>query len=134
MALTLILGTTYFKGTQMKVLVIDKDEFLAENLCSYLEQNPEIQIQCISTINEVFYQTSKNKYDLIISELFMPGTENENWIFKVDEANPGQKFIIMSSYQLPKKLNLLEKLNIIAYYEKPFDVKIIANLIKQLTN
>lgn len=118
----------------MNILVIDKDKFLAENLCSYLKQNPQIQIQCISTLNEVYANISKNKYDLIISELFMPGTENNNWLLGIEETNPGQKFVVISSYQIPNDLNLSEKLNIIAYYEKPFDVKIIANLIKQLTN
>ena len=116
----------------MKILVIDKDKFLAENLCAYLKQNPEIQIRCISTMSDVLYQTSKDKYDLIISELFMPGTESENWLLKVDETNPGQKFVVISSYQIPKTINLSDKLNIIGYFEKPFDVKIIANLIQLL--
>ncbi|MBC8184985.1 response regulator transcription factor [candidate division KSB1 bacterium] len=118
----------------MKILVIDQDKFLAENLCRYLKQNKQIQIWCISTINEVNAEVSKNKYDLIISELFMPGVEDENWLFEIEEKNPGQKYVIISSYQIPNNFNLSEKLNIIAYYEKPFDVKIIANLIKQLTN
>jgi len=118
----------------MKILVIDKDKFLAENLCNYLKQNTEIKLNCICSTNEFFDEISKNRYDLIISELFMPGIEDENWLFKVEEINPGQKFIVISSYQIPTHLSSSDKLNILAYYEKPFDVKIIANLIKQLTN
>ena len=67
----------------MNILVIDKDKFLAENLCSYLKQNPQSQIHYLSTLNEVYANISKNKYYLISTELFMPGGKDENWLLKI---------------------------------------------------
>ena len=118
----------------MNVLVIENEEFLAENLCQYLKQATEINIEYATKVNGALKLLSQKQFDLIVSDLWLPDSKNDEWILEIGKINPGQKIIIMSSYQMPKNLSLSDKLNIIGYFEKPFDIKIIGNLINQLTN
>lgn len=118
----------------MNVLLIENEKFFAENLCNYLKSSTKINIQHATKIKNALSLLSKKKFDLVVSEIRLPDSANDDWLLEIGKLNPKQKLIIMSSYHLPNNLNLSDKLNIIGYYEKPFDVKIIANLIQQLTN
>ncbi len=116
----------------MNVLVIDNEEFLAENLCHYLREVTHIDVQYVTRIEDAIQLLSQKSFDLVVSDLRLPDSPNDDWILEIGKMNPGQKIIIMSSYQIPQSLNLSNKINIIGYFEKPFDVKIIGNLINQL--
>ena len=118
----------------MNILIIEREELLALNLCRYFEAIKHIQTQYVTTFEDAAKLLSQQKFDLVISDFCLPDCENEGKLFEIDNLNPGQKLIIISSYQMPKNLSLSSKLNIIGYFEKPFDVKIIANLVKQLNN
>jgi DNA-binding NtrC family response regulator len=118
----------------MNVLLIENEEFFAENLCDYLKGSANINIQYATKVEKALSLLSKQQFDLVVSEIQLPDSVNDEWLLEIGKLNPKQKLIIMSSHQVPKNLSLSEELNIIGYFEKPFDVKIIANLIKQLTN
>ncbi len=118
----------------MNILLIENEEFFADNLCNYLSTLTNVKVTCATRVAKAMEMLSKDKFDLVVSELRLPDTQNENWLLEIGKINPKQKLIIISSYQMPKNLTLSDKLNIIGYYEKPFDAKIIANLIQQLIN
>jgi hypothetical protein len=63
----------------------------------------------------------------------LPDSQSDDWLLEIGNINPGQNLVIMSSYPIPAKISSSDKLNIIGYFEKPFDIKIIINLINQLT-
>ena len=115
----------------MKILVIDNEEFFAENLCLYLRREGTIQAQYSTTIKMAMQILSQDQFDLILSDLQLPDSANENWLLQIGENNPGQKLVIMSSYPIPKKVAMSDKLNIIGYFEKPFDLKQILNVINE---
>jgi DNA-binding NarL/FixJ family response regulator len=123
-----------FGKGRMNILLIENEEFFAQNLCDYLRKSARATVQCVSHVHKALDLLAKNKFDLVVSELRLPDTHSEDWLLEIGKINPKQKLIIISSYQMPKNLTLTDKLNIIGYYEKPFDAKIIANLIQQLTN
>ncbi|UCE04992.1 MAG: hypothetical protein JSW07_15395, partial [bacterium] len=75
---------------------------------------------------------SQTPFDLVVSDLSLPDSPDDDWLLELGKINPGQKLIIISSYQIPQKLSLSDKLNIIGYFEKPFDVNKIVNSINQL--
>lgn len=118
----------------MNILVIDSEKFFMESFGRYLQRATQSEIQYATTFQNAIHLLENNCFDLIITDITLPDAEKEDWLMKIEQLNPGQKLIILSSYLLPKKLCLPENLNIIGYFEKPFDAKIIVNIINQLTN
>jgi DNA-binding NtrC family response regulator len=112
--------------------VIDNEEFLAENLCQYLKQIKDLSVNYVTCVKEALKLLSQKTFDLVVSDLWLPDSKADDWILEVGKLNPGQNLIIMSSYPIPSTISSSDKLNIIGYFEKPFDLKIIINLINQL--
>ena len=50
----------------MKVLVIDNEEFLAENLCNYIRKFGAIKIQYVTSVKEALALITQQKFDLIV--------------------------------------------------------------------
>lgn len=116
----------------MKVLVLDDEEFLAENLCRFLGQMPEISVQYATSVKEAFQLMNEKAYDLIISDLKLPDESDESWVLKIPSVKPEHQIIFMSSYPIPRYIKENNELNIVGYFEKPFDVTKIIQLINHL--
>jgi DNA-binding NtrC family response regulator len=117
----------------MNILVIENEEFLAENLCQYLKKIENLNIEYVTSAKKALQFLSQQTYDLVISDLWLPDSKSDEWLLEVGRINPGQNLVIISSYPIPKRISTSDQLNIIGYFEKPFDMKIIVNLINHLT-
>lgn len=118
----------------MNILLIDDEEFLVESLCKLLTQLPNTHLQyatCLEKAIELFMQTS---FDLVISDLKLPDAKDDDWLIGLAKHNSPQNIIIISSYEIPTELTISTHLNIISYFEKPFDVNKIIDVIKQFNN
>jgi DNA-binding NtrC family response regulator len=123
-----------FDKNSLDVLVIDDEEFLVDSLCKLLMRLPNLKLQCATSVRkatELFMQAS---FDLVISDLKLPDARNDDWLIDLVKLNSPQNIIIISSYEIPAKLLKSKHLNIISYFEKPFDVNKIIEAIKQLNN
>ena len=118
----------------MDVLVIDNEEFLAENLCSYLQQTTPIGIQYVTTVKGALELIAEKKFNIVVSDLQLPDSIDDNWLLEIGRINPGQKLIIISSHEIPHEVNNSQSLNIVGYFEKPFDMDKLVNLINQTFN
>ena len=113
----------------MKVLVIENEEFFAENMCRYLQQNTKVEIQHISHAEDALNLISQYSYDLIISDLCLPDAPKPDWLLKIGDLRPGQKIVVISSYEIPEAIRTSKKMQLLAYFEKPFDIEKVTNLI-----
>ena len=118
----------------MNVLLIENEEFFVGNLCDYLQRSTNVKVQYATRVKKALDLLADQNFDLVVTELWLPDSTSDDWLLEIGKINPNQKLIIMSSHSMPNTVKPSDKLNIIGYYEKPFDVQIIANLIKQLTN
>lgn len=117
----------------MKVLVIENEEFLAENLCQYLKKIDNLSIEHVTSAQKAMDLLGQQSYNVVISDLWLPDSKSDDWLLEVGKMKSGQNLIITSSYPIPQSISSSDQLNIIGYFEKPFDMKIIVNLINQLT-
>lgn len=115
----------------MNVLVIENEEFFAENICQYLKKCNRINIQFVTRAQQALNLISEKMFDLILTDLQLPDIEDEDWLIKVGELNPGQKIIVISSYQIPDAVKNKARLDIVGYFEKPFDIENISHLIEK---
>ncbi|NOY60246.1 MAG: response regulator [Calditrichaeota bacterium] len=116
----------------MNVLVIENEEFLAENLCQYLRQKINIRIQFTTSVKKALTILSQEQFDLIVSDLILPDSQQDEWLLNLGKLNPGQRLIIISSFQIPERVKSSDKLKIVGYFEKPFNINELIKLIKQI--
>ncbi len=116
----------------MKILIIDDDAFFAENLCEFIKQFHDVDIDQVGKISDAIQRVSQKKYDLIITDVQLIDEREVELLLEIEKIKPGQPIIVTSSYNVTKEPGLAEKINLIGYLEKPFNPKIIVNLINQL--
>jgi DNA-binding NtrC family response regulator len=121
------------EGFVMNVLVIENEEFLAENLCQYLKSIKNLTTQHVTTATEALQLLLQKPFDLVVSDIWLPDSKSDEWLLEVGKIHPGQNLIVMSSHPIPHQISSSDKLNVIGYFEKPFDLKIITNLINRIT-
>jgi DNA-binding NtrC family response regulator len=113
----------------MNVLVIENEQFLAENLCQFMRDQSGIETEYTGRVQDALEILNTRSFDLVLSDIQLPDATSDEWLLEVGSISPGQKVIIMSSHDIPEKIKSTTKLNIIGYFEKPFDVKQLTNLL-----
>ena len=113
----------------MNVLVIENEQFLAENICQFLQQQDGVEIEHIGRVRDALDVLSNRSFDLVLSDIQLPDAPNDDWLLEIGKIHPGQKVIIMSSHKLPDKIKTSQLLNIVGYFEKPFDMNQLTTLI-----
>ena len=124
-------------GRNMKILIIDDEEFFIENLAQYLKKEIPAEISYISRAEEALILLEKEKFDLVICDQNLPHQVEGELVLKIHQLVPHQKFIIISviaEHELPKSIRENKKLQIVAYFEKPFNIVLIKNKILALKN
>jgi signal transduction histidine kinase len=71
---------------------------------------------------EALEMFKENRYDIIYTDLNMPGMHGIELIKKIKEINPKQKFIVISASNESEKLMELLSLNISGFIVKPFTI------------
>jgi len=117
----------------MNVLVAEDEELLAENVCQFLSRIPEIQIQHVASARQALDLLEQSPFDLLISDLYLPDGFDKLWLLEILNLKVNPPIIVISSYQIPPQLDNNQALNIIAYFEKPFDLQKIYALVARLS-
>ena len=116
----------------MKILIIDDEEFFIENLAQYLKKKIPAKISYVSRAEEALRLLEKDRFDLVICDLNLPDQSEGELVLSINKINPHQRFIIISAIseqEIPKCLRENKNLDIVAYFEKPFNIVSIKNEI-----
>ncbi len=127
MALYLI--AIFILKKNMNILIIEDQKFLAENLCLYLQMRTNFDVQYVTSAQKALNLLDSQQYRLIISDLKLRDSAQGEWLRKVGQRYRGQHALIISSEPIPDNLAEEYNINIIAYFEKPFDVAELTNFI-----
>lgn len=115
----------------MKILLIEDEELLANNIKSYFDEFQGFSFELKNNSKEALKALKESNYDLVITDLNLKDFDDINWIKNIGEINPNQNVIIISSYPKSNLDEISDKISIIGYFEKPFD---ICKMHQQLTN
>lgn len=79
-----------------KILVVEDDKELNRSVCSYLGRNGYDAIGCLNAddANDAMYE---NVFDLIISDIMMPGTDGYEFVRTVREMNQEIPILFMTA-------------------------------------
>lgn len=112
------------------VLVVDDEEDLTWSISRYLKRNGQfMDVRCVNSGDEALQVLLKERIDLIISDIRMPGTDGLALLGKVMEHWPETRVIIMTAYGSEILEQEVMHLGSPYYIEKPFELHYLRKLV-----
>ena len=114
-----------------KVLLVDDDEDLLFLIGEYLEAYG-IQFDLAESAAQARKRMKYCEYDLIISDLNMPGESGFDLFRSVSSRYPGLPFVLMSGNRDPRLRREAVSMGICNFVEKPFLLSDLKRIITDL--
>lgn len=120
------------KLTQVeKILIVDDEEIMRSFLLDvFVDEGYELD--SASNGEEALEKISRNFYQLIITDIRMPGVDGTEVLKKAKEVNPQTEVIIITGYASPQIKQKCQRLGAAYYIAKPFQINQIRALVNKL--
>ncbi len=116
-----------------RILIVDDDPnlafLLAENLT---DLGPDFEIETCHTGTQAIALNQINPFDLVITDLIMPGLSGLQVIRRLSHLYPGIKLMLMTSYGNEYIVSNAKKMGDVSYIAKPFSIEDMLTAIKQM--
>ncbi len=116
-----------------KILVVDDDISIREILFALLEKE-RYYVELASSAEEALEKIKETAFDLIISDIRMPGMDGFKLLEKIRTMNVDSAVIFITGYGSVSDAVEAIKLGVVDYIEKPFDIGQLKNLVSQILN
>jgi DNA-binding NtrC family response regulator len=116
--------------SKQNILIVDDNTQLNEMLKTILESE-NFKIKQAYNGKEAFKIAISEDIDLIIMDLMMPQMNGESSIKAIYHANPKIKFIVISGNMGCISKEKLSGYNVVAFFDKPFHIPEIIEIIKE---
>ncbi|RKX22118.1 MAG: hypothetical protein DRP51_02975 [Candidatus Zixiibacteriota bacterium] len=117
--------------TVENILIVDDEEVMRDFLQDVLE-NFNVELACSG--EEAISMLNKKEYDLIITDMKMPGMSGEDVVRFTKEKYPNSKIIIISGYSTLYSVSNALKCGVDAFLSKPFTIKQIRTEVNKSLN
>jgi len=77
------------------------------------------------------YRQENHPFDLVLTDLKMPGMDGMSMLEAIHDIDPDQKFIIVSAYRDEDKLHRSLDLKVLGYFLKPLNVDNIMGMLRK---
>jgi len=114
-----------------KILIVDDEEVMRDFLFDVLESF-DVEKACDG--DEAIAKLKGNKYDLIITDMKMPGASGEEVVRFAREKYPDSKIIIISGYSTLFSVSNALRCGVSAFLSKPFTIKQIRAEVEKSLN
>jgi len=117
---------------QERILIVDDDVQVGQVLCRVLSQpgNGGYLAENCDSAQIALGMLAKNKYDLLITDLQMPGMNGLELLEQAYQINPRMRTILMTAYTSPD-IEARAKRRANAYVPKPFALQSFVQTIRQ---
>ena len=115
-----------------KVLFVEDENILREKMQKFLNMFFLQPIDAVATADEALEKFKNSSYDLIISDIKVPGNLNGlDFIEKAKELNPNIKTIIITGFNQDVYNERAKELHVNKYFVKPVTV---SDILEEITN
>jgi diguanylate cyclase (GGDEF)-like protein len=104
-----------------KILVVDDEEIMRSFLRDVLS-GEDYQVDVVPTGEEAIEEAGTKEYDLVITDIKMPGTNGMEVLREVKERSPKTEVVVMTAYASLESAVESMKLGAADYITKPFNI------------
>lgn len=104
-----------------KILVVDDDKAINRSVCSFLNENGYDALGCVSA-EEAFDKLYKNTFDLVISDIMMPGIDGFEFAKTIRSLNSDIPILFMTAKDDMASKHKGYGIGIDDYMTKPVDL------------
>lgn len=111
------------------VLVVDDDDVIRETLLELLEA--DYQCQVASTAEEALRKLQDQRFDVVLTDVSMPGLSGRELLERVKELYPETPVIVVSGLSDQEQAHSLIDRGAFDYLLKPFRLEMVEESVKR---
>jgi two-component system response regulator HydG len=118
------------ENSKVKILVVDDEQ----GLCAGLQEGLRREGYMVDGANDAsaaLQMAEKNLYNLVISDVKMPGKSGLDLLAQIRERNPDTLFILMTAFSTVENAVAAMRLGAYDYLPKPIDLKRLRVLVQK---
>jgi YesN/AraC family two-component response regulator len=116
-----------------RLLIVDDEETLTFSLCqSFIRSNKDYEVVPASSGEEAFEKISEKPFDLIITDIRMPGMNGFDVLRRVKDQYPETEVVIMTAYGSGDVREKAIGEGAAYYIEKPFEMREFKKIVIDL--
>jgi len=120
-------------NNQKRMLIVDDEETLTYSLYqSFILAKHDYEVVTASSGEEASTKLKEKNYDLVITDISMPGMSGLELLTSIKKDYPSTEVIIMTAYGSSEKKEEAFKSGAKYYVEKPFEIKEIKQLVMDI--
>lgn len=113
-----------------RLLIVDDEETLTFSLYqSFILSKKDYEVSTAGSGEEALQKMEEGAFDLILTDIFMPGISGVDLLKKVKVEYPQTEVIVMTAYGSNAKKEEVTELGALHYVEKPFDMKNLREMV-----
>ncbi|HSE16840.1 MAG TPA: response regulator [Pyrinomonadaceae bacterium] len=111
------------------ILVVDDDDVIRETLYELL--SADYTCQTASTAEEALAKLEAHEFDVVLTDISMPGLNGKELLEKVVELYPGTTVIIISGHSDQEQARGLIDRGAVDFLLKPFRLEIVEESVRR---
>ncbi len=116
-----------------RLLIVDDEEALTFSLYQIFINIPlECEVLTASSGEEALEKIENNRFDIVITDIAMPGINGLDLLSMIKAREPQTKVIVITAYGSDDRKEQAYSRGAESYIEKPFDLYDIRNLVLKL--
>ncbi len=132
-ATTIVTGTELLPGGHETVLLVDDDESLRDLGEQILEAYGYTVLSAPDGESALqVYQECRDRIDLVVLDLMMPGMGGALCLQKLLEINPAAKVVLVSGYSFNGETEKATESGAKAFIQKPYDVQQMLQVVREV--
>jgi two-component system response regulator HydG len=116
---------------EVKTLLVDDDEFIRDSL-KIAFSSKGCSLQATESAEEGLEALEKEKFDIILSDLRLPGQGGLEFLKAVRDAQPTTLCILITAYRDLHVASEVSAMGIHGFIEKPFSIGLLVQSIAKL--
>ena len=115
-----------------EILVVDDDDIIRDTLCELLSQDHACQTA--ATAEEALAKLEAQAFDLVLTDVSMPGLSGLDLLNRVVELYPGTPVIVVSGLSDQEQAQSLISRGAFDYLLKPFRLEVVEDSVRRALN
>jgi len=121
----------FIKLRQMKILLIDDDEWIRDSLSLYFE-GEGCHLLALETAEEGIEALKGQNYDIMMVDYRLPGMDGLEFLKRIQGPCPHTKKVLITAYKSKEVVSKAIKIGIDGFIEKPFTTRNMEESLSRL--